>query len=76
MDARGEAEFYQQFFDLTAGVTTLVISHRFSSVRRADRIVVLEDGVATESGSHADLVAAGGTYARMFEAQASRFGLS
>jgi len=76
MDARGEAEFYQRFLDLTKGVTTLVISHRFSSVRRADRIAVLDGGVITELGNHNELVAAGGTYARMFAAQADRYGLS
>lgn len=75
MDARGEAEFYQQFWDLTGGVTSLVISHRFSSVRRADRIAVLDAGVLTEQGSHDELVAAGGTYAQMFTVQAARYGL-
>ncbi|MBO9555879.1 ABC transporter ATP-binding protein [Cellulomonas sp.] len=74
LDARGEAEFYDQFLDLTRGVTSLVISHRFSSVRRADRIVVLDGGRVTEAGSHDELVAQGGTYARMFEVQARRFG--
>ncbi|GIG22079.1 multidrug ABC transporter permease [Cellulomonas chitinilytica] len=74
LDARGEAEFYDQFLDLTRGVTSLVISHRFSSVRRADRIVVLDGGRVTESGSHDELVDLGGTYARMFEVQARRFG--
>ncbi|MFT4110632.1 ABC transporter ATP-binding protein [Propionicimonas sp.] len=75
LDARGEAEFYRQFLELTEGVTTLVISHRFSSVRRADRIAVLDGGVITERGSHDELLAAGGTYARMFTAQAARYGL-
>jgi ATP-binding cassette subfamily B protein len=74
LDARGEAEFYDQFLDLTRGVTSLVISHRFSSVRKADRIVVLDGGRVTEAGTHDDLVARGGTYARMFEVQARRFG--
>lgn len=73
LDARGEAEFYDTFLDLTRGVTSLVISHRFSSVRRADRIVVLDDGRVSEAGSHADLVAAGGAYATMFAIQARRF---
>ncbi|MGY4644184.1 ABC transporter ATP-binding protein [Cellulomonas sp. URHB0016] len=73
LDARGEAEFYDQFLDLTRGVTSLVISHRFSSVRRADRIVVLDGGRVTEAGSHDELVHLGGTYARMFEVQARRF---
>jgi len=74
LDARGEAEFYDQFLDLTRGVTSLVISHRFSSVRKADRIVVLDGGRVTEAGTHDDLVGLGGTYARMFEVQARRFG--
>ncbi len=73
LDARGEAEFYDTFLDLTRGVTMLVISHRFSSVRRADRIVVLDAGRVAEAGTHEELVAHGGTYAEMFAVQARRF---
>ena len=73
LDARGEGEFYATFLDLTRGVTSLVISHRFSSVRRADRIVVLEDGRAAEHGTHDELVVAGGRYADLFAVQARRF---
>ncbi|MDX8050919.1 ABC transporter ATP-binding protein [Lentzea sp. BCCO 10_0798] len=73
LDARGEAEFYDMFLELTRGVTSMIISHRFSSVRRADRIVVLDGGSVAECGGHDDLVAAGGEYARLFSAQASRF---
>ena len=73
LDIRGEAAFYDRFLELTRGVTSIVISHRFASVRRADRIAVLDGGVITELGSHAQLVAAGGTYAEMFEVQAQRF---
>ena len=73
LDVRAEAELYERFLELTAGTTTVVISHRFSTVRRADRIAVIENGRAEEVGSHAELVAAGGTYARMFELQAARF---
>jgi ATP-binding cassette, subfamily B, bacterial len=73
LDIRAEAAFYDRFLELTAGVTTLVISHRFATVRRADRIAVLDGGRITELGSHADLVAAGGSYAEMFTLQAARF---
>lgn len=76
LDARGEAEFYDTFLDLTRGVTSLVISHRFSTVRKADHIVVLDGGRVTESGRHEELVRLGGQYARMFELQARRFGLN
>ena len=73
LDVRGEAEFFANFLELTAGLTTIIISHRFSTVRRADRICVLEHGEAHEVGSHDELVGAGGRYAKMFAAQASRF---
>lgn len=73
LDVRAEALFYDRFFDLTNGLTTVVISHRFSTVRRADRIVVLEDGRVIESGSHAELLVLGGRYANMFRLQADRF---
>jgi ATP-binding cassette subfamily B protein len=73
LDVRAEARFYQRFHEITAGLTTLVISHRFATVRRASRIYVLDGGVITESGSHDELVAAGGTYAEMYRLQAARF---
>jgi ATP-binding cassette, subfamily B, bacterial len=73
LDVRAESAFYDRFLELTAGVTSIVISHRFASVRRADRIAVLDGGVITELGSHAELVAHGGTYAEMFRIQAERF---
>lgn len=73
LDVRAEADLYDRFLDLTEGVTTLVISHRFSTVRRADRIVVLDGGRVIEDGTHADLLAAGGHYATMFNLQAARF---
>jgi len=73
MDVRGEADVYDRFLELTRGVTTIVISHRFSTVRRADRIVVVEHGRVIEDGSHAALMAAGGVYASMYSLQAARF---
>ncbi|HEX2699959.1 MAG TPA: ATP-binding cassette domain-containing protein, partial [Acidimicrobiales bacterium] len=73
LDVRAEAELYDRFLELTRGVTTLVISHRFSTVRRADRIVVVENGRVVEEGTHATLVASSGGYAEMFALQAARF---
>ncbi|MGI8793061.1 MAG: ABC transporter ATP-binding protein [Acidimicrobiales bacterium] len=73
LDVRTEAEIYERFFDLTAGLTTIVISHRFSTVRRADRIVVLDEGRVVEDGNHDSLMALAGTYARLFTLQASRY---
>lgn len=73
LDVRAEAELYDRFLELTRGVTTIVISHRFSTVRRADRIVVLDGGRVTEDGTHDELMALAGSYARMFELQAARF---
>jgi len=73
LDIRGEAAFYDRFLELTAGVTSIVVSHRFASVRRAHRIAVLDGGRISELGSHEQLLATGGTYARMFGVQAERF---
>jgi ATP-binding cassette subfamily B protein len=74
LDVRGEAEVYERFLALTRGVTTIVISHRFSTVRRADRIIVLEGGRVVEDGTHDRLMRAAGRYATMYTLQASRFG--
>ena len=73
MDVRGEAEFFERFLEITQGLTSVVISHRFSTVRLADQIYVLGDGRVQERGSHDELVAAGGEYARLFHVQAARF---
>jgi ATP-binding cassette subfamily B protein len=73
LDARAEAAFIDGFLGATQGCTTIVISHRFSTVRRVERIVVLAGGSITESGTHDELVAAGGRYAHMFALQAERF---
>ena len=73
LDIRAEAAFYNRFLELTSGLTTMVISHRFATVRRAERIAVLEAGHITELGSHDELVVAGGSYAEMFAMQAARF---
>ncbi len=73
LDVRAEAELYDRFLEITAGLTTVLISHRFSTVRRADRIVVLEAGGVVEEGSHDELMAEGGRYAAMFRIQAERF---
>ncbi|RKE17800.1 ABC transporter ATP-binding protein [Streptomyces sp. TLI_171] len=73
LDVRAEAAFFDRFLDITRGVTSVIIAHRFSSVRRADHIVVLADGRVAESGTHDRLLALDGEYARLFRAQAERF---
>jgi ATP-binding cassette subfamily B protein len=73
LDARSEYQVFRTFAELTAGKMALFISHRFSTVRMADRIVVLENGLVVEQGSHRQLVAQGGRYAEMFEMQAANY---
>jgi len=73
LDVRAEAAFFDNFVELTRGVTTILISHRFSSVRRADGIVVLQGGRVVEQGTHAELLAADGRYAKLFQLQAEHF---
>ncbi len=74
LDVRAEAAFFDKFLDVTRGATALLISHRFSSVRHADRIVVLAGGKVVEQGTHDELLAANGRYAELFRLQAERFG--
>jgi ABC-type multidrug transport system fused ATPase/permease subunit len=74
LDVRGEAEIFERILKATRQATTILISHRFSTVRHADRICVLEHGKVVELGTHDELMAAGGRYHTMFELQASRFG--
>ena len=73
LDARAEFEVFQRFNELTTGKLALFISHRFSTVRMAERIIVLENGSISEEGSHDQLMARGGTYAGMFELQAASY---
>jgi ATP-binding cassette, subfamily B, bacterial len=73
LDAPSEFEVFRRFSELTAGKTALFISHRFSTVRMADRIVVLDSGKIVEEGSHDQLASLGGRYAEMFEMQASSY---
>jgi ABC-type multidrug transport system fused ATPase/permease subunit len=73
LDVRGEAEIFQRILAATRRVTTILISHRFSTVRHADRICVIEHGAVVELGSHDELMALGGRYRAMFDSQASRF---
>jgi ABC-type multidrug transport system fused ATPase/permease subunit len=73
LDVRGEAEIFDRILAATRSVTTVLISHRFSTVRHADRICVLEHGKVVELGTHDELMAQGGRYRTMFELQAQRF---
>lgn len=73
LDVRSEAALVERYLELTAGIASIIISHRFSVVRDADRICVLGDGRILESGRHADLLAQGGRYAAMFRLQAGRY---
>jgi ATP-binding cassette, subfamily B, bacterial len=73
LDARSEHEVFQRFAELTEGKMSVLISHRFSTVRMANRILVLENGRIAEQGPHDQLLKAGGRYAEMFELQAANY---
>ena len=73
LDVRGEAEIFERILSATRHATTILISHRFSTVRQADRICVLEHGRVVELGTHDELMALGGRYQTMFDLQAQRF---
>jgi ATP-binding cassette subfamily B protein len=73
LDARAEFEVFERFADLTRDRMALLISHRFSTVRMADRILVLEGGAIREDGTHSQLLAEGGTYAELFQLQAAGY---
>ncbi|MBN8471727.1 ABC transporter ATP-binding protein [Corallococcus exiguus] len=73
LDARAELDVFNRFGELSSGKMALLISHRFSTVKMADRILVLENGKVVEEGPHEQLVAVGGRYATMYELQASRY---
>src|SRR5262249_5000952 len=71
LDAEAEHAVFERFQQLTKDRTTIIISHRFPTVRMADRILVIENGMVSEDGTHNELVAASKTYARLYELQAS-----
>jgi ATP-binding cassette subfamily B protein len=73
LDARSEFEVFQRFKELSEGKSAVLISHRFSSVRMADRILVLEQGRIEASGTHEQLMAQGERYAELFELQAAGY---
>jgi len=73
LDAESEHEIFTRFRELKAGRTAILITHRFSNVRMADRIVVIENGEIAEHGTHDELLASGGRYARMFRLQAAGY---
>jgi ATP-binding cassette subfamily B protein len=75
LDARAESELFQQFRALAAGRTAILVSHRFTTVSMADRIIVLDKGRIVENGSHAGLMRRNGVYARLYRLQVEQFDL-
>jgi ABC-type multidrug transport system fused ATPase/permease subunit len=75
LDVRGEAEIFDRILGATRQCITILVSHRFSTVRHADRICVVEHGRVIELGTHDELMAKGGRYRTMFDLQAQRFGV-
>jgi ATP-binding cassette, subfamily B, bacterial len=73
LDPLAEAEVFEQFHQLATGRTAFLISHRLSTVKMADRIIVLQDGTIVESGTHTELLQRNGSYARLFETQAKNY---
>jgi len=73
LDARSEFEVFRRFKELSSGKTAVLISHRFSSVRMADRILVLADGIVEAAGTHDELMAQSGRYSELFELQAAGY---
>jgi len=73
LDAKAEYESFQRFMGLTEGKTSIIISHRFSTVRMADRIIVLQNGTVSEEGSHQTLMDNDGLYAELFTLQAAGY---
>jgi ABC-type multidrug transport system fused ATPase/permease subunit len=76
LDVRGEAEIFDRVLSATRQCTTILISHRFSTVRHADQICVLEHGKVVELGTHDELMARHGRYRTMFDLQAQRFSVA
>lgn len=73
IDAKAEYNIFNNIYKSHAGKTTLIVSHRFSTVRKADKIIVMENGKITEYGSHEELLKHGGLYKEMFDAQAEGY---
>lgn len=73
LDAKAEYDVFKRFMDLTIGKTSIIISHRFSTVRMADKILVLKNGLLEEMGSHGELMDKGGLYSELFLLQAEGY---